>query len=106
MAPHTDLHFGVGIMNLMENLGDTETWKRGLAIVAFAMVFSVAKLVLWGVVLFQFLFVLVTAESNPRLRLFGQQLSTYIYQIMTYITFNSDDMPYPFDDWPKGAPRR
>ncbi len=93
-------------MNLMENLSDTDTWKRGLAIVALAIVFSVAKVVLWATVLAQFLIVLASGEANPRLRLFGQQLSTYIYQMTTYVTFNSDDLPYPFDDWPKGQPPR
>ncbi|MGH8512285.1 MAG: DUF4389 domain-containing protein [Gammaproteobacteria bacterium] len=37
---------------------------------------------------------------NPRLVDFGQRLSTYIYQLLVYVTFKSDDKPYPFSDWP------
>ena len=35
----------------------------------------------------------------------GQGLSTYIYQILQYLNFNSDYQPYPFGAWPKGEPR-
>jgi hypothetical protein len=93
-------------MNLLENVGNSDTWKRGLAILAFWLIFTVAEVVVWTTVLFQFLCILVLGEPIPRLREFSQQLSTYVYQVLCYITFNSDDMPFPFADWPSGPPRR
>ena len=39
-----------------------------------------------------------------RLVKLGQSLSTYIYQILTFLTFNSNEHPYPFGAWPKGVP--
>jgi hypothetical protein len=55
-------------------------------------------------VVFQFLFNLFTGKSNPRLLELGQSLATYIYQIIQFLTYNSDYHPYPFNSWPKGEP--
>jgi hypothetical protein len=35
----------------------------------------------------------------------GQALATYTYQIIRYLTFNTEERPFPFDsDWPAGPP--
>ena len=60
--------------------------------------------VLFAVVLFQFLLTLFTGQTNQRLLKLGQSLGTYIYQIIAYMSFNSDHQPYPFGAWPKGPP--
>ncbi|MGB5259977.1 MAG: DUF4389 domain-containing protein [Gammaproteobacteria bacterium] len=32
-------------------------------------------------------------------------MATYTYQIINYLTFNTEDRPFPFDlDWPAGPP--
>jgi hypothetical protein len=48
--------------------------------------------------------VLFTGDTNERLLTLGQNLSTYVYQITLFLTFNSDEHPYPFGDWPDGPP--
>jgi hypothetical protein len=93
-------------MDIIENFTNKDTWKRGLTIIVFALVFSVAEMVIWTVVMFQFLSVLALGEPIPRLQEFSQQLSTFAYQVLCYITFNSDEMPFPFTEWPSGPPRR
>jgi hypothetical protein len=90
--------------DIKENLKASKTWLRGLYIIIFAVFYSIAEIVLFAVVLFQFLLTLFTAQTNQRLLKLGQSLSTYIYQILMYITFNSDHQPYPFGAWPKGPP--
>ncbi len=77
-----------------------ETWLRGVFILLFAFAYSVAEVVLWAVVLMQFLFVLFTGEKNEKLLILGQDLSYYIYQVLCYMTFNSETKPFPFNDWP------
>ena len=53
----------------------------------------------------QFLHVLFTGQSNPRLKDFGLSLARYAYQVLEYLTFNTEVRPFPFDtEWP--APRR
>ena len=87
-----------------QNLRNRTTWLRALYMLLFTVFYGVAEIVIAVVVLFQLLSVLFTGDANWRLLALGQNLSTYVYQIMLFLTFNSDDHPYPFADWPKGAP--
>lgn len=77
-----------------------DTWMRGIYILVFAFAYSVAEIVLWAVVLMQFLVLLFTSEKNEKLLVLGKDMSYYIYQILQYVTFNSDEKPFPFSDWP------
>ncbi|MDH5764873.1 MAG: DUF4389 domain-containing protein [Gammaproteobacteria bacterium] len=90
---------------IKENLTQQSTWVRGLYMLLFAVFYGVAKVVLSAVIVFQFLLVLFTGSTNDRLLKLGQSLSTYSYQIMIFLTFNSDYQPYPFGAWPKGQPK-
>lgn len=87
-----------------EHIKRTSTWLRGFYIVLFAILLYVAEVVIAAVVVFQFLHTLFTGKTNRRLLTLGQSLSTYAYQILAYLSYNSDDQPYPFSAWPKGAP--
>lgn len=88
------------------NLKSKSTWKRGLYMLLFALIYSVAEIVLTALVLFQFGAQLITGRVNRRLLNFGQQLATYLYQIILFLTYKSEEMPYPFETWPKGAPKK
>ncbi|GGK56329.1 DUF4389 domain-containing protein [Amphritea balenae] len=79
-------------------------WWRALYMLLFGVLYSVAEVVLVVVIVFQFIALLVFKSPNGRLLTFGQSLSTYIYQILSFLTFNSESHPYPFAPWPKGAP--
>lgn len=87
------------------HLQNADTWKRGGFMVFFIIVYTGAEVLIWGIALFQFGARLFTGETNPRLIDFGRSLSTYIYQILRFVSFNSEERPYPFSDWPSGAPR-
>ena len=88
-----------------QNLKSQSTWMRGLYMLLFAVFYTIAEIVLLAVIVFQFLLKLFTADTNERLRKLGQGLSTYIYQILQYLNFNTEYQPYPFGAWPKGEPR-
>ncbi len=89
---------------LKDNLKQQSTWQRGLYMLMFALFYWLAEFVLIAVAMFQFLLVLFTGKTNPRLQKLGQSIATYIYQIIQYITFNSEYQAYPFGAWPKGEP--
>lgn len=88
---------------LKQRLTAGATWMRGLHIVIFAVIFSITEVVLGAVVVFQFLLTLFTGETNARLRVFGLSLAVFIYQMTAFMTFNSDEKPFPFGPWPEGA---
>jgi hypothetical protein len=84
--------------HLKESLKDGGSWLRLLFMVLFSVIYSVAE-----VVVFQFLCVLLTGNRNDKALSLGAQLSTFIYQVLRYLTYNSDERPYPFADWPCDA---
>lgn len=90
---------------LKENLKNQSTWKRALYMLVYLVCYTLAEIVTFAVVVFQFLLKLVTAQTNDRLHKLGQSLSFYIYQILQYLNFNSDYQPYPFGAWPKREPK-
>ena len=91
--------------HLEENLKRRSTWLRLLFMIIFVAIYTLTRFVFAAVVVLQFFFVLFTGETNERLTELGQSLATYTYQIMRYLSFNSEDKPFPFSaDWPTGAP--
>ena len=55
------------------------------------------------VVVLQFLQVLFTGKVNVYLLQFGKSLSVYQYQIMLFLTYNSETQPFPMDNWPENS---
>jgi hypothetical protein len=83
------------------------TWLRLLFMIVMWVLFQVAEFVAGVVIVIQFLWVLFTGKSNAGLVEFGQSLSTYAYQVLAYLTFNTEQRPFPFDlRWPQGPPER
>lgn len=60
-------------------------------------VFGVVTLVQWG-------FLLLTGQVNDNLKGFHVEVGRYITQVMRYLTFESDDKPFPFSSWPHHPP--
>ena len=89
---------------IKENLKQKTIWLRGLYMLLFALCYSVAELVMFAIVVLQFLLQLFAGKTNPRLLTLGQSIATYMYQIIQFLTFNSEYHPYPFAAWPKGGP--
>jgi len=86
-----------------EHVKDTSAWTRLIFMALFAVLYWVAEVVLAVVVLFQFLSVLLTGKRNDKVLSLGAQLSTYVYQIFRYLTYNSEEKPFPLGEWPSDA---
>jgi hypothetical protein len=91
--------------NTKDNLKQKSTWVRGLYMLLFIFLAGIADIVIYGIVIFQFIHKLVTGETNERLCKLGQGIATYAYQIVQFLTFNSEYHPYPLGAWPKGEPK-
>jgi hypothetical protein len=85
-------------------LTSLDSWKRGLFMVVFSIISGLAKLVVTFVAVFQFITLLFKGQVNEVMIPFGQNLSTYLYQITLFLTFKTDDMPFPFVPFPDGTP--
>ncbi len=86
---------------LERNLKSRATWTRFLYMVLASIMVSLAGLVGSVVVVLGFLMVLFTGEVNRELRDVGQSIAAYIYENIRFLTFNTDDRPFPFGGkWP------
>jgi len=89
---------------LKEKLTDKNKWIRGLYMLLFTLIYKIAEILVTAVAAFQFVASLFTGKTNEHLMTFGQRLSIFIYQIMQFLTFNSEEKPYPFSPWPQVLP--
>lgn len=81
-------------------LTNTETWIRFAYMLLFALLLMAARIIVSIVVLVQFVIVLITGADNENLRNLGQGLGKWVYQAIMFLTFNSNNKPFPFDEWP------
>lgn len=82
-----------------ENLKKIDTWKRIIFMLIYAVIDSMIRLLLWLVILLQVGAVLFTGSTNPNILGFGRSLATYHYHILLFLTFNTEQLPFPFSDW-------
>ena len=82
------------------SLTNVNTWIRLAYMVLFALLVMAARLLVSIVVIMQFALVLVFGRDNENLRNLGQGLGNWVYQAIMFLTFNSNDKPFPFDEWP------
>ena len=87
-------------MSVKENARNTDTWIRGLFIIVFAVIFYVLCIVIWLVVILQFFTKVLSGELNEQLSSFSENLTRFAFQILLYITFQSEQRPFPFSPWP------
>ena len=81
---------------LEENIKSRSTWLRLLFMIVFFLLGELAGLVLLVVVVLGFFWVLFTGERNAQLQQAGQVIASYIYEIIRYLTFNTEEKPFPF----------
>lgn len=73
---------------------------RALLMVLMALAFQLTAWVLVCVAILQLVLAAVTDGSNDRLRAFGRSLGLYLRQIADFETFATEELPFPFSDWP------
>ena len=81
-------------MSQEANLKDSSTWKRILYMLLFVLAYSVAEFVLMAVAVVQVLIKLFTGEINENLKVLGKQTALYIYDVMLFLTFNTEKKPF------------
>ena len=82
------------------SLLNANTWIRGAYMLLFGLLLVAARLIISIVVVVQFLFVLFAGSDNDNLRNLGQGLGKWVYQTLMFLTFNNQEKPFPFDEWP------
>ena len=74
--------------------------ERLIYMLLFIICYNIAEIVVAAVVIFQFLHLLIIRDRNENLLRFGAELSRYIYQVLRFLNFNSNEKPFPVGNWP------
>lgn len=87
--------------DISKNLKDVNQWTRIVYMVMFAIALYVANVLLWVIIVIQALFSVITGNQNSNLRELGSSLSIYIFQTVKFLTYCSEEKPFPLQDWPE-----
>lgn len=74
---------------------------RFLYTILYLIVFEAIKTIIQIIVLFQYIYLLLTQNHNEPVRLFSNKVSTYAYKIMRYMTLCENMRPFPFNNFPE-----
>lgn len=85
------------------NIKSRSTWMRLVFMLVLGAIYALSRLVVFSVVVLQFLWALITSEANEKLVRFGHSLAVYTAELIDYLCYYSEERPFPFDrDWPAG----
>ena len=76
-------------------------WSRFLYMLVMAVAFHLATWVMGFVAILQFALAAFAGGPNPRVQAFGASLGRYFGQLARVLTFESEEAPFPFADWPQ-----
>ncbi len=87
--------------SLKSRVSDPYVVRRAGYMLLFIILFGAAvEGLLAAVILVQFIHLLLTGKRNRPLLWLGRLLSEYTYGVLRYLTFASEDKPFPFGEWP------
>ena len=87
-------------MNELQEATKKSDWYRLPYMILFAILFNISEFVIYVIMIIQFLLKLMTGEGNDRLFILGRNIARYVAQLVEYLTFVSEEKPYPFSSWP------
>ena len=76
-------------------------WLRVVYMLVVAFVAHLLLMVIWLLLLLQFVITLITSEPSQTLKRFSRSIGLYLGQAFSFIGYASEDKPFPFDDWPR-----
>lgn len=78
------------------NLKSRDTWTRFVFMLVFGVILSIASIVAMAIIVLGFLVVLFTGERNDQLAGAGASVAEYIRDVLRYLSYNTDNKPFPF----------
>ena len=81
-------------------VGKRSVWLRGLLMILMAIAFQISGTLLAIGAIVQFVLALLSDAPNARLIAFGRSLGLYLSQIADFVSFATEEVPFPFNAWP------
>lgn len=89
-------------MNEQTKAGGRTLLMRALFMLLMMLAYQVSVTLLFIVAVIQFLIVLLNNAPNLRLMRFGRSVGAYLDQVVQFLTFATEEAPFPLSDWPAG----
>ena len=90
--------------DVKKHVKSTTTWTRLMYLILYAIIFRVASIVLFAITIIQFIKALLTGTPFAELQSFGGALAEYNKQLVAYLSYQSDEKPFPVGPWPPQTP--
>lgn len=81
------------------------TWTRLIYLILYGIIYRVAGIVLFAITIIQFVKALLTGSPFEQLQSFGGALAEYNRQLVAFLSYQSDEKPFPIGPWPPEQPR-
>lgn len=75
-------------------------WARVLLMLLFGLVYQLCGTLLFFLVVIQLVLTIVFGQPNGRLQQFSRSLGRYLQQLVNFLSFAEETLPFPFSDWP------
>lgn len=85
---------------LKKNLTSGERWIRIIYMILFFVVAKLAGMAIMALAVLQLLLGFINGQPNERLLSLTSRLNRFMLQTHNFLTFNSEQKPYPFMDFP------
>ena len=96
-------NLSIDTVALSENIKEPSIWVNFFLKVIYLIFLNFIIPFLGFITLLQLLFSLGSKKPNNNLISFSKKISIYIYQIINFITYSSDERPWPFNPFPDKA---
>jgi hypothetical protein len=80
--------------------GKRNIWVRGLLMLLMAISYHISGMLLALAAIVQFVLAVLSDGPSARLLAFGRSLGLYLGQIADFVSFATEDVPFPSGDWP------
>lgn len=71
-----------------------------LYLILFYLIYRITDVILLLVLLVQTILNLFSGEPSQSIKEFGKSLGVYLQQISEFLSYASEEKPFPFSDWP------
>ena len=96
-------NFSIDTEVLTENIKEPSIWVNFFLKVIYLVFLNFIVPFLGFITLLQLLFSIGSKKPNENLVSFSKKISSYIYQIINFITYSSDQRPWPFNSFPESS---
>ena len=90
--------------DVKKHVKSKSTWTRLIYLILYAIIYRVAAIVLFAITVIQFIKALLTGSPFEELQSFGGSLAEYNRQIVAFLSYQSDEKPFPVGPWPPQTP--